>query len=409
MSGYTENKKLTGDNVDACITGSTILIVDDTPYNLVVLFDYLNECGFEVLLAEDGESLLEQIKYVLPDIILLDIMMPGIDGFETCRRLKANEATKDIPVIFMTSLTDTKDKIKGFSVGAIDYVTKPLEHEEVFARVTTHLKLRSLQNKLKEQNELLQQEIQERLKVEREVNKLNESLKIRTVELEAMNQELEAFSYSVSHDLNNPIAIIKGFTALLQNSEIIKKNALEQKYITRIALATKRMEQLIEDLMHLSKVTRADMRFEPVALSEIVTDIVSSLKLKMAQRNINFIIAPDVVAYGDARLLRIVLENLLDNAYKYSEKKSYAQIEFGQDTTVVKSTAYFIRDNGVGFDPTLADKVFKPFVRLHTRKEFEGTGIGLATVQRIIQRHGGRIWAEAQLDAGATFYFTLNE
>lgn len=407
MSDYIEN--INYNNVDAEIVGATILIADDTPYNLGVLFDYLGECGFEVLLAEDGESLLEQVKYALPDIILLDVMMPGINGFETCRYLKAQSVTRDIPVIFMTSLTDTADKIKAFSVGAVDYVTKPLEHEEVLARVTTHLKLRNLQKKLSEQNERLQQEIQERLRIEKEVKQLNEDLKSRTVELEIVNEELEAFSYSVSHDLSNPLSIINGYSYMLQESEIIKQDVDAQHSVTRIQSAAKRMEQLIEDLMHLSKVTRSEMRFEPVALSQIVFDIAASLKLRAPERNIDFIIADDIVAQGDARLLRIVLENLLNNAWKYSGKKSYARIEFGQETAelVTSAPTYFVKDNGVGFNPTLSDKLFRPFVRLHSRKQFEGTGIGLATVQRIIQRHGGNIWVDAQIDVGATFYFTL--
>ncbi|BAZ18023.1 response regulator receiver sensor signal transduction histidine kinase [Calothrix sp. NIES-4071] len=406
MSDYIEHINRNHNKVDAGIIGATILIADDTPYNLGVLFDYLGECGFEVLLAEDGESLLEQVKFALPDIILLDVMMPGINGFETCRILKANEATRDIPVIFMTSLTDTVDKLTAFSVGAIDYVTKPLEHEEVLARVTTHLKLRNLQKKLEEQNERLQQEIEERLRIEKEVKQLNEDLKSRTVELETVNQELEAFSYSVSHDLSNPLSIINGYAYMLQESEVVKQDVDAQHSVARIQSAAKRMEQLIEDLMHLSKVTRSEMRFEPVDLSEIASDIVVFLEQRAPERNIDFIIADNVVAQGDARLLRIVLENLLGNAWKYSGKKSHAQIEFGK-TTDLKLPTYFVRDNGVGFDQTSANKLFRPFVRLHSRKHFEGTGIGLATVQRIIQRHGGHVWVEAQIDVGATFYFTL--
>jgi two-component system, sensor histidine kinase and response regulator len=407
MNDYIESTNLNCDNTDVSTNDATILIADDTPYNLGVLFDYLNEYGFEVMLAEDGESLLEQVKYALPDIILLDVMMPGINGFETCRRLKANETTKDIPVIFMTSLTDTADKVKAFNVGGIDYVTKPLEHEEVLARVTTHLKLRNLQKKLKEQNERLQQEIQERLRAEQEIKQLNDNLKNRTVQLEAVNQELEAFGYSVSHDLSNPLSIINGYSYILQESEIIKNDSDAQYSVTRIRSAAKRMEQLIEDLMHLSKVTRSEIRFESVALSEIAKEIAESLKVSAPERNTDFIIADNVVAQGDSGLLKIVLENLLGNAWKYTGKESCAQIEFGVETGDLDRSVYFVRDNGVGFDPEDAGKVFRPFVRLHTRKQFEGTGIGLATVQRIIQRHGGHVWVQAEVEAGATFYFTV--
>ena len=171
-----------------------ILIVDDTPSNLEMLFDVLVHAGFKVLIAEDGESAIEQVEYALPDLILLDVLMPGIDGFETCSRLKSNQTTKDIPVIFMTALSDAEDKVKGFSVGGVDYVTKPFQQQEVLARVTTHLSIRNLQHKLQKQNERLQQEIVERIKIEKEIKQLNENLKRRTIQLEAVNKEF--------HDMN---------------------------------------------------------------------------------------------------------------------------------------------------------------------------------------------------------------
>ncbi len=383
---------------------NTILIVDDMPNNLGALLDYLTDFGFEVWVAEDGESAIEQVEYALPDLILLDVLMPGIDGFETCSRLKSNQTTKDIPVIFMTALSDAEDKVKGFSVGGVDYVTKPIQQAEVLARVTTHLSIRNLQQKLQQQNECLQREICDRIKIEQELQK-------RTAQLEAANQELEAFSYSVAHDLRNPITSINGYIWVLEEEYASQLDEDGKHYLERVRVATERMEQLIDDILRLSQVTRSKMQFDTVDLSHIAREIAISLRQTSLEREVEFIIAEGVVAQGDEPLLKIVLENLLGNAWKYTRNKLRARIEFGVfkqgiDTESSLQT-YFVRDDGAGFNIANADKLFGAFCRLHGRNEFEGTGIGLATVQRIIHRHGGQIWADGEVNQGATFYFTL--
>ncbi|MFB2977847.1 response regulator [Microseira sp. BLCC-F43] len=383
---------------------NTILIVDDMPNNLGALLDYLTDFGFEVLVAEDGESAIEQVEYALPDIILLDVLMPGIDGFETCSRLKSNQTTKDIPVIFMTALSDGEDKVKGFSVGGVDYITKPIQQAEVLARVTTHLSIRNLQQKLQQQNDRLQQEIWDRIKIEQQ-------LQTRTTQLEVANKELEAFSYSVAHDLRNPITSINGYIWALEEEYASLFDEDGKHYLERVRVATERMEQLIDDILRLSQVTSSKMQFDTVDLSHITKEIAISLRQTSNQREVEFIIAEGVVVQGDSPLLKIVLENLLGNAWKYTRNKPRARIEFGVlergiDTASSLHT-YFVRDDGAGFDMAKADKLFGAFCRLHGKNEFEGTGIGLATVQRIIHRHGGQIWADGEVNKGATFYFTL--
>ncbi|HAZ44653.1 MAG TPA: hybrid sensor histidine kinase/response regulator [Cyanobacteria bacterium UBA11369] len=383
---------------------NTILIVDDMPNNLGALLNYLTDFGFEVLVAEDGESAIEQVEYALPDLILLDVLMPGIDGFETCSRLKSNQATKDIPVIFMTALTDAEDKVKGFSVGGVDYVTKPIQQAEVLARVTTHLSIRNLQKKLQQQNDRLQQEICDRIKIEQQ-------LQIRTAQLETANQELEAFSYSVAHDLRNPITSINGYIWVLEEEYAYLLDEDGKHYLERVRIATERMEQLIDDILRLSQVTKSKMQFDTVDLSRIAKEIVISLRQTSKEREVEFIIPEGIVAQGDEQLLKIVLENLLCNAWKYTRNKPRARIEFGvfQQGINTQSSVdtYFVRDDGAGFDMAKADKLFGAFSRLHGKNEFEGTGIGLATVQRIVHRHGGKIWADGEVNKGATFYFTL--
>ena len=383
---------------------NTILIVDDMPNNLGALLDYLTDFGFEVLVAEDGESAIEQVEYALPDLILLDVLMPGIDGFETCSRLKSNQITQDIPVIFMTALSDAEDKVKGFSVGGVDYVTKPIQQAEVLARVTTHLSIRNLQKQLQQQNECLQQEICDRIKIEQQ-------LQIRTAQLETANQELEAFSYSVAHDLRNPITSINGYIWVLEEEYAYLLDEDGKHYLERVRIATERMEQLIDDILRLSQVTKSKMQFDTVDLSRIAKEIVISLRQTSKEREVEFIIPEGIVAQGDEQLLKIVLENLLCNAWKYTRNKPRARIEFGvfQQGINTQSSVdtYFVRDDGAGFDMAKADKLFGAFSRLHGKNEFEGTGIGLATVQRIVHRHGGKIWADGEVNKGATFYFTL--
>ena len=229
----------------------------------------------------------------------------------------------------------------------------------------------------------------------------------RTAELAATNQELEAFSYSVSHDLRAPLRGIDGFSQALMNeySDVLDEQA--QHYLQRVRTGSERMGQLIDDLLSLSQVTRGEMRREVVDLSDLARTIVTGLQESDPQRQVEFVIQDSVVVNGDTRLMRVALENLLGNAWKYTGKNQEARIEFGLTEDDGKRTC-FVRDDGSGFDMAYADRLFGAFQRLHDQSEFEGSGIGLATVQRIINRHGGRIWAESAVDEGATFYFTLH-
>ncbi len=247
-----------------------------------------------------------------------------------------------------------------------------------------------------------------RLRTERELRDLNAELeqrvRERTLRLEAANQELEAFSYSVSHDLRAPLRSIDGFSQILLKNYGAQLDSKGQDYLSRVRRASQRMGELIDDMLLLSRVARSEIHKEQVDLSALARSISAELKQAAPERVVEFVIADGIEANGDAKLLRILLENLLGNAWKFTAKKAAAKIEFGTQA-IDGGSAVFVRDNGAGFNMHYANKLFQPFQRLHSMNEFEGTGIGLATVQRIIQRHGGRVWAEGEEGIGATFYF----
>jgi signal transduction histidine kinase/PAS domain-containing protein len=248
---------------------------------------------------------------------------------------------------------------------------------------------RSAEDKLRRLSEELEQRVQE-----------------RTQELRAANAELEAFSYSVSHDLRAPLRAIDGYSKMVLGRYADKLDADGRHALERVRAGSERMGVLIDDLLGLSRLSRRPMTFRGVELSALAAEIVEELRAAEPERELEVLIEPNVSAVGDEELLRVVLQNLLGNAFKFTSQEPHARVQFGR-TEHAGHAAIFVRDNGVGFDMNDADKLFRPFERLHSESEFSGNGIGLATVQRVIGRHGGRVWAEGAIGAGATFYFTL--
>lgn len=245
-----------------------------------------------------------------------------------------------------------------------------------------------------------------RREAERQVRHLNQRLARDNVTLQGLNRELESFSYSVSHDLRAPLRSIDGFSKALLEDYGDTLDATGRDYLMRVRNAAQRMGNLIDDLLKLARVSRADLNKDVVNLSLVARKICADLRQRDPERNVEVTIAPDLEADGDPRLLQIALENLLENAWKFTSRQESARIDFGK-TIIDGATVFFVRDNGAGFDMAHADKLFGVFQRLHAMTEFEGTGIGLATVQRIVYKHGGRVWGEAERHRGAVFFFAL--
>jgi light-regulated signal transduction histidine kinase (bacteriophytochrome) len=238
-------------------------------------------------------------------------------------------------------------------------------------------------------------------------DELEQRVEERTAQLAAANKELEAFSYSVSHDLRAPLRSIDGFSQAVLEDYGDRLDGTAKEHLNRVRAAAVRMASLIDDLLKLSRVTRAELRKEPTDLTAMAKAIAKTLEETEPARKVEFSIGEGLTAEADSRLLRVVMENLLGNAWKYTSRHDHARIELGLDHKNGQSV-FYVRDDGAGFDPRYADRLFGAFQRLHGVKDFPGTGIGLATVQRIIRRHGGDIWAEAEIEKGATFYFSIN-
>jgi len=382
-----------------------ILTVDDSLTYLHEIASELREEGYDVVPARSGEEALELLSVQAVDCILLDMVMPGLSGQETCRRIKGAAAWRDIPLIMHTALEEEGAMIEGINAGADDYIAKSSDLEVLRARVRAQLRRKQFED---ENRNIREQLLQKELEIARahSARELAETRAAFVEELERKNAELEAFSYSVSHDLRAPLRSIDGFSQLLLQDQADHLDAKGQDYLRRVCESAQRMGQLIDDLLLLSRVGRAGLTRARIDLSSIACAVFEELKSKDSERQVQLRVAERLLVEADAGLMRIAFDNLLGNAWKFTAKIPEAQIEIGSKHEE-GGAVFFVRDNGAGFEMKYAENLFRPFQRLHSDSDFPGTGIGLATVYRIIDRHGGRIWAEGAVGQGATFYFTI--
>ena len=393
-----------------------ILLVDDQPENLLSAEALLETLGEVVVKAESGREALRQLLDHDFAVILLDIMMPDMDGLETAAFIRQRERSRHTPIIFVTALGRSEEHIRrSYDLGAVDYMTKPFVPEILRSKVSVFVELHrkssllSQQSKLLEhQNAELQRAIQRSWQAEEQIKALNRHLERQVDQLNEVNRELEAFSYSASHDLRGPLSRIAGFSRALLDFHAGQLDEKGRLYLDRIDNSARRMCDLVEDLLNFSRLTGVEMNEEKMSLTAIVNSLASDLMAREPDRKAEFVVAPGVEVWGDATLLRAALLNLIENSWKFTRKHPASCIEFGV-TRRDNEPVYFLRDDGAGFDMADAARLFNPFQRLHKDSDFEGTGIGLATVERIIRRHGGRIWAEGQIEKGAAFYFTLRQ
>jgi two-component system, sensor histidine kinase and response regulator len=377
-----------------------ILLVDDQPANLVALEAMLQSLGQNLVRAESGREALKELLTQDFAVILLDVKMPDMDGFETATLIRQRDKSRHTPIIFLTAADRSHTQaVRGYAVGAVDYLVKPVVPEFVRSKVSVFVELAKKTEMLRRQTLLLQAS-------EQAARELVEAQAELVRDLEHKNRELESFSYAVSHDLRAPLRRIDSFSRAILETQADRLDDAGQHYFERVREASRHMSQLIDDVLYLSKVTQADLRQQDVDLSSLVEAVAARLREAEPDRKVELKVRPGVMVQGDGQLLRIAVTNLLENAWKFTTREGSPRIEFGA-THLGGEPAYFIRDNGAGFDQTYADRLFVPFQRLHRASEFPGAGIGLATVQRIIHRHGGRVWAEGAVDQGATFHFTV--
>jgi signal transduction histidine kinase len=357
-----------------------ILIVDDTPANLRLLSNMLAEQRYKVRSVINGQMALTATQASPPDLILLDIRMPEMNGYEVCEHLKADEDTHDIPIIFISALDATQDKVKAFTVGGVDYITKPFQLEEVLARVETHLALRNLQKSL-----------------QREI-----------IERDKLIAELDAYAHTVAHDLKNPLGALVGFSDMLETEYTELSDEQLLLCVSTIAKSARKMTNIIEELLLLASVRKMeDVRTEPLDMAAVVVEALDRLADMIAGHQAE-IITPEVwpAALGYGPWVEEIWVNYVSNGLKYGGQPP--QVEMGGKLLngPAGQVRFWVRDNGAGLSPDDQARLFTPFTQIHQARA-EGHGLGLSIVQRIVEKLGGQVGMESEAGQGSVFFFTL--
>ena len=394
------------------INDATILIVDDNPTNLKVLSGAIANSGWEILVATDGETAIEQAEYAKPNLILLDINMPGIDGFETCRRLKANLITGEIPIIFMTALTDLVNKVQGLSLGAVDYITKPFETEEVLARIKVHLQLSYLTKELENQNFTLEKKVTERTAELAETNKqlreLESQLRQALAQEKELNQLKSRIITTISHEYRTPLMTILSSTELLENYRHRWDESRQNKHFHRIRTTVQHMTNLINEVLFVNKAEFEKLGFEPapIDLVNLVNELINDLAENIGREHkIIFTYEGDFSQpIIDGNLFRQIISNLLSNAIKYSPNGGAVNLKLiceSNDLTLQ------VKDQGIGIPNQDKDALFESFNRGSNVGNLPGIGLGLSILKKCVDVHGGKITVDSEVGQGSTFTVVL--
>jgi len=369
--------------------GARILVADDNADMREYLTRLLSP-SWAVEAVADGEAALAAALRAPPDLVLSDVMMPRMDGVALVRALRTDPRTSRLPVLLLSARAGEQAISRGLDSGADDYVLKPFSARELVSRVATHLGL-----------------ARARHAAVNAASHLAEARAAHIAEIERKNKELEGFSHAISHELRAPLRSIDGFSEFLLEDYGESIGASGRAHLQRVRAAARRMGELIDDLLKLSRIERAELRRASLDLSGIGMRIGDALRKAHPDRDVQLVVTPGLRAEADNGLLTILLENLLDNAWKFTAHTELPRVELGA-IDAGGQRAFFVRDNGVGFNPQYTSQLFKPFHRLHSDADFPGTGIGLATVRRIVERHGGMAWAEGTVHGGAAIYWTLS-
>lgn len=410
------------------ISEGYILAAEDSVVQAKKLVFFFESNGLNYKICSNGMEALEQAQKEKPLLIISDIVMPVMDGYAFCTAVKTDPNLSDTPFILLTSLSDPLDIIKGLQAGADNFITKPYDDVYLKSRIQYLLTNNIIRQQGRGemnfevvfQNQKFQINSEKKqildlllsvyeaainrntqlIEVQKQLQQANENLK-------AANYELEAFSRTVSHDLRAPLNGIIGFTDLLKNDYDKLFDNEAREYINWILKSAYNMSQLIDDLLNFARSTTSELKPEKINLSKLIRQVAEDLTRSTFKSSYDLKIQDGVFVTADVKLMQVVITNLISNALKYSQKKENPEVSFGQFKHDDK-WVFYIKDNGAGFDVTKADNLFKPFIRMHSSQEFQGTGVGLSTVKRIIERHGGSIWYESIVGKGTVFYFTLS-
>lgn len=379
---------------ETSVEPATILVVNDREDQLFTTVTILERLGHRLVTAMSGEEALRQLLQGDFAAVLLDVNMPGMDGFEIAAAVRSRPRLESLPIIFLTATNQgTSDHLRGYETGAVDYVHVPVDPSILRAKVSAFVRMHRMNAQIRRQAE--------------DLARLNQELHEQTRQLTAVNGDLEAFSYSVSHDLRAPLRIIDQYGAILEREQGGALSDDGRKLLGRIRFNAAHMGELIEALIELSRVNRSSIALGEVDLGVLAQSAVDNLRQQEADREVTVAIQPGMRVRADPGMVRTLLANLVGNAWKYTARQAAAHIEVSCIATVHHPRTFRIKDNGVGFDMAYANKLFAPFQRLHAADDFAGSGIGLSIVARIVTRHGGKVWVEAAVGQGASFYFTL--